>query len=525
MDGRSCRAQSRRHSYVRTGTLKSITSEKQTDPMHVALRVYATKAPGYLRGRVFDTYFRSQWHSPSRRRGKWNRLEDKQIQPSLRQTPDGIPEPKAGQSLFAIHAEADGPFVRMEIHNDPQRNEMFFTPLATSYLQGEGTFVAIDEHRAVYTGIDSRVPYTTYVAREARQSKLSDALRMRLLERPADVGPDVIGLANQVCREAQTPQQKIDAVVAFFQNNFVYESEGVDLPRDVEPLSYFLLNRPAAHCEFFASGAVTLLRCQGVPSRYVTGYVVTELEPEYGDYWLARNRNAHAWAEAYDENRKRWVLVEATPGMSVPREEDSRRTAEADVDPNPSRWAGDLASDYPWLDKRWLSRRWAALGQWLKYPLMLCGVGAMSAWVIWQARSRRRCPPDRRSRQAMYQQRMLADIDRRLRRRNLTRHRHETLHQFAHRLRTDFGEDEWLRRCAVWYLQYARARYGPEDCRLPAPPRWRRLWLGRETGHNAEWLGRETRTSETGHNVLATTITSPWGGGKSASTPRESRPA
>ena len=41
--------------YVRTGVLGSITLEKQNDPMHVALRVYATKTPGYLRGRVFET--------------------------------------------------------------------------------------------------------------------------------------------------------------------------------------------------------------------------------------------------------------------------------------------------------------------------------------------------------------------------------------------------------------------------------------------------------------------------------------
>ena len=89
------------------------------------------------------------------------------------------------------------------------------------------------------------------------------------------------------------------------------------VPRDVEPLSHFLLERIPAHCEFFASGAVALLRYQGVPCRYVTGYVVTELESEYGDYWIARNRNAHAWVEAYDDENNQWVIVEPTPGVNV----------------------------------------------------------------------------------------------------------------------------------------------------------------------------------------------------------------
>ena len=35
--------------------------------------------------------------------------------------------------------------------------------------------------------------------------------------------------------------------------------------------------------------------------------------------WIARNRDAHAWVEAFDQERSQWVIVESTPGVDVPK--------------------------------------------------------------------------------------------------------------------------------------------------------------------------------------------------------------
>jgi hypothetical protein len=285
---------------------------------------------------------------------------------------------------------------------------------------------------------------------------------------PRGIDPKVAKLAAEIGPNAQTARQKIDAVVSFFQNNFSYTLEPMDLPRDAEPLSYFLLNRTAAHCEFFASGAVALLRLQGVPARYVTGYVVTELEDEYGDYWLARNRNAHAWAEAYDDNRQQWVPVEATPGMYLPSADDTSGQiawAESSGGRTSDGWgAGDS-----WFDKRWLGRRWATIGKWLRYPLLVCGLGivALVGYQIW---CRRQMPQSADARRLAQMQRALARLERRLRRRNFSRPPHETLHQFAHRLRQTSDGDDWLRRSADWCLLYAQARYSGRTVEGGFPP-------------------------------------------------------
>ena len=56
--------------------------------------------------------------------------------------------------------------------------------------------------------------------------------------------------------------------------------------------------------------------------------------------------------------------------------------------------------------------------------------------------------------------RLLAELDRRLRQFKLERETHETLHQFAERLRAAASSRPNLRDAAEWYLRYAAMRYG-----------------------------------------------------------------
>lgn len=452
--------------YVQSGDLRSITAEKQTDAMNVALRVYADVAPGYLRGRVFDTYYRSQWYSISRQQGKWNRLAGKKFREAVAEPPPGIPASPPGQQLFAIrNSETEGPFVRLEIHNDPQRGELFFSPLTTCYVQGQGSFVAVDDHRAIHGGIATSAPYTTYASRMSVPEELPGGLRAGLLQPMGELDPKIAALAAEVCRTATSSRQKIASVAEFFQSNFSY-AEDMEIPHGVEPLSHFLLTRPAAHCEFFASGAVALLRLQGVPCRYVTGYVVRELEQEYdGEYWLARNRNAHAWAEAYDDERKRWVLVEATPGMQPLHQDDE----ELDFAGVRQQRVVQAADELNGRRRQWLGRIWQAVTGWLQWPLMLLVILLLAATLYYRTIVREHRPLSEADRQVALMQRTRAALDRQLRRRKFIRQPHETLHQFATRLSKAAAQDPWLQQCAEWYRHYANSRYsgGVLEAKIP----------------------------------------------------------
>ena len=103
------------------------------------------------------------------------------------------------------------------------------------------------------------------------------------------------------------------AVVLFLHSNNQY-SLTTD-PGRGDPISNFILEHKNAHCEYFASAAVVLLRALNVPTRYASGYYAHESEGNGAT--LVRQRDAHAWAEAWVDGSG-WVTVDATPGNGRP---------------------------------------------------------------------------------------------------------------------------------------------------------------------------------------------------------------
>ena len=55
---------------------------------------------------------------------------------------------------------------------------------------------------------------------------------------------------------------------------------------------------------------------------------------------------------------------------------------------------------------------------------------------------------------------LVQELDRKLVRWNLNRADHETLHQFAARIRQEANAQPILESVSEWYLQYAATRYG-----------------------------------------------------------------
>ena len=124
--------------------------------------------------------------------------------------------------------------------------------------------------------------------------------------------------------------------------------------------------------------------------------------------------------------------------------------------------AGPAVGTYAWLKAQWL-RNQGVIGTVLSCCLLLGGPGAVLCLFASLSWYRRRSSADVRQRRLAQMQRMLARVDRRVRKRHFERQPHETLHQFADRLRAAPGDDQYLRRCADWYLQYANLRYAADE--------------------------------------------------------------
>lgn len=445
--------------YVRSATLDSISFEKKTDPDSVALRVYSDATPGYLRGQAYDTYFENEWHDTTkpRRRSKWSRLSDvPKLAPAI-VYPSDLPRENAEGNLFSLGHAGTGPWQQVEVVNDPRRGEMYFTPLGAHYVLGRGEYVAVDPHEIIVAGLKTDQPYRAYVGRSVRRHTISSPDRARLMRLPDSIDPRLVSLARDVCAEAHTTPDKIKAIESFFGYNYQYSLDGFQVPKGEDAIAHFVLNRPAAHCELFASAATLFLRSVGVPCRYVTGYVVTELESEYGDYWVARNRNAHAWVEAFDESRGRWSIVEATPGVSAPKSLTTTRESEAQTASRAEQLQEVLSLDYPMFSVRWIGLRLLLLGELVGGPIALSLALLLLAWWIHRVYVQRR-PHDPRF---VPLHRQLRRVDRKLSRRKqpLVRRPSETLKQFAERLRELALQDPRLLAYAQWYETYCDIRY------------------------------------------------------------------
>ncbi|MBV8782096.1 MAG: transglutaminase domain-containing protein, partial [Phycisphaerae bacterium] len=85
-----------------------------------------------------------------------------------------------------------------------------------------------------------------------------------------------------------------------------------------EPLNDFILNRRAAHCQYFASALAIMARAVGVPSRYVLGFYAHE--PYGSNAMIVRQRDAHAWTECWIDPIG-WMTFDATPSTGRPDKE------------------------------------------------------------------------------------------------------------------------------------------------------------------------------------------------------------
>ncbi|WP_133000852.1 transglutaminase TgpA family protein [Luteimonas arsenica] len=112
----------------------------------------------------------------------------------------------------------------------------------------------------------------------------------------------------------------------------------------------FLFDQQEGFCEHFSSAFVVLMRASGVPARVVTGYVGGYRNP-FGDYWIVRNSDAHAWAEVWLPGRG-WVRVDPTAAVAPERIYDT-------IADRASRGPAGLQALAPMLDiGDWLRRGW-----------------------------------------------------------------------------------------------------------------------------------------------------------------------
>ena len=130
---------------------------------------------------------------------------------------------------------------------------------------------------------------------------------------PEKEAPALAQVVTNLHLSGLAPPDILQRVRNYFSDEYRYTTF-LNIPEKNEsghtPVSQFLLETHAGHCEYFATATTLLLRQTGIPARYAVGY---SLQERSGNTYLARDRHAHAWCLAYYKGG--WHDFDTTPGQ------------------------------------------------------------------------------------------------------------------------------------------------------------------------------------------------------------------
>ncbi len=145
---------------------------------------------------------------------------------------------------------------------------------------------------------DISFPTTTLVVPDGNANRriLSDAVRRSGLRRGMPV------------------EEQAQRILTYLQEGRGYSLQSEIPPGEADRLLRWVASGNPGHCELYAGAFVLIARAAGIPARMVTGFVGGDWNG-FENYYMVRNRNAHAWCEVLDP-WEGWRRVDPTPGYA-----------------------------------------------------------------------------------------------------------------------------------------------------------------------------------------------------------------
>ncbi len=298
-----------------------ISPELLKDQEAIVIRAICPDEPGYLRGRAYTSYFSGQWKE----------------QDSPKQTMRLRDSEGKDYRTFSINKRIRAKYSIEILVSSKMASKSLFLP-------GNFTQIDIIANSLRYTDNGNVTlsdwitdgGYTVYHPEKLSDSswplplKPDTAVYTQLPKyMPEEIDP-ILKSLPKLKSPGINDQGRIAVLLKYFQDNFKYKI--MEQPvNPIDPVLSFLKISHEGHCELYATSMILLLRRLGIPARYITGFVCAERHPA-GYYYVARVGNAHAWVEAFDRDRGKWVLVEPTPPSGIPRNKHEWSTIESWTD-------------------------------------------------------------------------------------------------------------------------------------------------------------------------------------------------
>jgi protein-glutamine gamma-glutamyltransferase len=233
--------------------------------------------------------------------------------------PLNVPESSGGFYVSDVPNEPP-PFTDQQFLLEPLNTNIVFAAPRAVWVSGPDR-LRRDDSDALFTNHHSFHRYRYQVQSDTRLPR-ADALRAdqaisygyeirdRYLQLPPQLDTRIGKLARDVAGDAKTNYDIAARLVEHLQNAYQYSLD-LKVVEEGDPLSDFLFNTKAGHCEYFASALTILLRTRGIPARLVNGFQMGEYS-ERQQLYTVRQSDAHSWVEVYFP-RHGWVTFDPTP--------------------------------------------------------------------------------------------------------------------------------------------------------------------------------------------------------------------
>jgi protein-glutamine gamma-glutamyltransferase len=181
----------------------------------------------------------------------------------------------------------------------------------------------VDVAGTSYTRIQASEPLDLYMRRRDTRMPPHNPRTLELAQQLRGAHPDDLDYAQAV-------------LAMFSEQPFFYTLTPPKLADD--SVDGFLFDTKRGFCGHYASAFAALMRAAGIPARVVTGYHGGALNP-YGDYWILRQSDAHAWTEIWIEGRG-WMRIDPTAAIAPQRVETGLGNAQIADEALGGRWQG-----------------------------------------------------------------------------------------------------------------------------------------------------------------------------------------
>ncbi len=284
------------------------------------IMIVKSDEPIYLRGNVKHIYTGSSWQSY-----EW-----------------GFSKHKLNDSLSGLtYYERKSYFEEksITIKNQNFATQTVFSPyLPDSFYSEKGTSIfknndhvlilpdGIYKYETYTIRVQKPYPYGVLLAKGIYNTKDNIENIDIYLQIPEDkITNEVKDLVKTIVKDKETDFEKAVAIEKYLRDNYEYSLDVKEVPEDAEFISHFLFNEKKGYCTYFATAMAIMLRLEGIPTRYIEGYLARE-EVEPGIYEVS-NKNAHTWVEAFIEPVG-WMVFEPTPAYPLQPRMENYKPAE-----------------------------------------------------------------------------------------------------------------------------------------------------------------------------------------------------